>query len=175
MRGSDGWTIWVRRLWVVLAILSVSHVPLPVADFHDLQHNHGQGQICSLHNHLLLWHASDEGPGRPVFHVHWVLLSKPAFVSGARGPVFHADSPNPFDHKLSDDLPKLAAEASRRSPVERHLPSLLADVLSWLDASETLQGLPGAPRTGRGTCLRNFGATFPAHHSGPSRLQRWIC
>jgi len=55
-------------------ILSVIHVPLPQADFHNVRHHDAPGEVCLHHDHLLRWHPSaDSDVDRSLLHWHWFL------------------------------------------------------------------------------------------------------
>jgi hypothetical protein len=57
-----------------MLILSVIHVPLPQADFHNIRHQDGPGQICLHHDHLLRWHPSAESNDDvALLHWHWFV------------------------------------------------------------------------------------------------------
>ena len=78
----------LRILGIGIVILSVIHVPLPQADYHNVRHHDGFGEVCDHHDHLLRWHPSaDSDADLTLLHWHWFLpLLEPA---------------NP--HKRSDD------------------------------------------------------------------------
>jgi hypothetical protein len=61
-------------------ILSVIHVPLPQADYHNVRHHDGIGEVCEHHDHLLRWHPSaDSNADLTLLHWHWFLpLLEPA-------------------------------------------------------------------------------------------------
>ncbi len=93
-----------KLLGISLLIAGVVRVPLPQADYHNIRHHDGPGEICLLHDHLLRWHpsaASNEDVA--LLHWHWFVPlaeSDPNQQEGAdhRGPVLHAhfsDWPEP--------------------------------------------------------------------------------
>ena len=53
-----------------MLILSVVHVPLPQADYHNVRHHHARGEVCVYHDHLLRWHPS-AGSNDDVALLHW--------------------------------------------------------------------------------------------------------
>ena len=55
----------LRILFIGVVILSVIHVPLPQADYHNVRHHDGPGEICDHHDHLLRWHPSADIGCRP--------------------------------------------------------------------------------------------------------------
>lgn len=69
-----------RILSIGIVILSVIHIPLPQADFHNVRHHDGPGEICAHHDHLLRWHPSaGTSADLAVLHWHWFLpLLEPA-------------------------------------------------------------------------------------------------
>jgi hypothetical protein len=69
-----------RILGIGIVILSVIHVPLPQADYHNVRHHDGPGEVCDHHDHLLRWHPSaDSNADLTLLHWHWFLpLLEPA-------------------------------------------------------------------------------------------------
>ena len=81
-----------RILGIGMLILSVIHVPLPQADFHNIRHHDGPGQICIYHDHLLRWHPSAESnEDVSLLHWHWFV----PFVE----PGDQNQRPNDDDHR----------------------------------------------------------------------------
>jgi hypothetical protein len=160
-----------RCLSVTLVILSLAHVPLPVADFHVIGHLDGVGQLCPLHDHLLRWHASGNQSEKPVLHFHWAFLSTPAPDAGTPGRALRADAVDPLDIKPGELQQESAVAASVRPPVEKLAPALFIGLLS-----EPLAGGPShAMDAGFVPTSRNFAATFPPHLPTNTRLQRRVC
>jgi hypothetical protein len=57
-----------------MVILSLIHVPLPQADFHNIRHHDGPGQICLYHDHLLRWHPlAESNDDVAMLHWHWFV------------------------------------------------------------------------------------------------------
>src|SRR6516165_9514795 len=57
-----------------MLILSTIRVPLPQADYHNIRHHDGPGEICAYHDHLLRWHPSaDANDDVVLLHWHWVV------------------------------------------------------------------------------------------------------
>jgi hypothetical protein len=55
-------------------ILSVVHVPLPQADYHNIRHHDSSNEICVYHDHLLRWHPSaDLNDDVAILHWHWFV------------------------------------------------------------------------------------------------------
>jgi hypothetical protein len=70
----------LRILSIGIVVLSVVHIPLPQADYHNVRHHDGPGEICAHHDHLLRWHPSaDTSADLALLHWHWFLpLLEPA-------------------------------------------------------------------------------------------------
>ncbi len=63
-----------RTLGIGLVILSVIHVPLPQADYHNIRHHDAPGELCLYHDHLLRWHPSaDSDDDVSLLHWHWFV------------------------------------------------------------------------------------------------------
>jgi hypothetical protein len=61
-------------LGIGLLILSVIHVPLPQADYHNIRHHDAPGELCLYHDHLLRWHPSaDHDDDVSLLHWHWFV------------------------------------------------------------------------------------------------------
>ncbi len=84
-----------------MLILSVIHVPLPQADYHNIRHHHARGEVCVFHDHLLRWHPSaGSNDDVALLHWHWFIPlvegggSDPSADgqnrSPASGPALHA-------------------------------------------------------------------------------------
>jgi len=66
--------IGVRLLGVTMLIPGLCRVPLPQADFHNIRHHHGVGEVCPHHDHLLRWHpTASQDDDIAVMHWHWIL------------------------------------------------------------------------------------------------------
>ncbi len=64
----------VRLLWITLLIPGLIRVPLPQADFHNIRHHHGVGEVCPHHDHLLRWHpTASQDADVAVLHWHWII------------------------------------------------------------------------------------------------------
>jgi hypothetical protein len=67
------WQI-ARGLGIGILILSVVHVPLPQADYHNIRHHDAPGEICGYHDHLLRWHPSaNRDDDVTMLHWHWFV------------------------------------------------------------------------------------------------------
>ena len=64
----------VRLLWITMLIPGLIRVPLPQADFHNIRHHHGVGEVCPYHDHLLRWHpTASQDADVAVVHWHWII------------------------------------------------------------------------------------------------------
>ncbi len=64
----------LRILFIGVVVLSVIHVPLPQADYHNVRHHDGAGEVCDHHDHLLRWHPTAESDADvTLLHWHWFL------------------------------------------------------------------------------------------------------
>ena len=64
----------LRRCGVLLLALGLFRVPLPQADFHNIRHHDGAGEICPHHDHLLRWHPqASRNDDVSMLHWHWFL------------------------------------------------------------------------------------------------------
>jgi hypothetical protein len=67
---------WLRArdLGMGILILSLVHVPLPQADYHNIRHHDAAGEICVYHDHLLRWHPlADRDDDVTMLHWHWFV------------------------------------------------------------------------------------------------------
>jgi hypothetical protein len=84
----------LRRLGVVLLVLGLIRVPLPQADFHNIRHHHGAGEVCPHHDHLLRWHPkASQSDDVAMLHWHWFL---PQTQEGGGSPASGDDENTPF-------------------------------------------------------------------------------
>ena len=64
----------VRLLWITMLLPGLIRVPLPQADFHNIRHHHGVGEVCPYHDHLLRWHpTASQDADVAVVHWHWII------------------------------------------------------------------------------------------------------
>ncbi len=95
----------VRALGIGILIFGVIHVPLPQADYHNIRHHDGPGEVCPYHDHLLRWHPSATSDADvSILHWHWFipqgeLGDQPDRLGDANrgplsGPQLHAHVPN---------------------------------------------------------------------------------
>ena len=74
--GSDQRGFWRRAsdLGIGILILSLVHVPLPQADYHNIRHHDAANEICVYHDHLLRWHPSaNVDDDVTMLHWHWFV------------------------------------------------------------------------------------------------------
>jgi hypothetical protein len=90
----------LQILGVGIVILSVIHVPLPQADYHNVRHHDGFGEVCEHHDHLLRWHPSaDSNADVTLLHWHWFLpLLEPADPHQRSGDDHHRPGSGPSLH-----------------------------------------------------------------------------
>jgi hypothetical protein len=61
-------------LGIGIVIFGVIHVPLPQADYHNIRHHDGPGEVCPYHDHLLRWHSSaTDNADVALLHWHWFV------------------------------------------------------------------------------------------------------
>jgi hypothetical protein len=74
----------LRRFGVLLLALGLFRVPLPQADFHNIRHHDGRGEVCPHHDHLLRWHPkAGQNDDVAMLHWHWFV---PQSQDGDRSP-----------------------------------------------------------------------------------------
>jgi hypothetical protein len=76
MVAADRRVFWRRAgdLGIGMLILSLVHVPLPQADYHNIRHHDAPGEICGYHDHLLRWHPrADLDDDVSMLHWHWFV------------------------------------------------------------------------------------------------------
>jgi hypothetical protein len=97
----------VRSLGIGMAVLSVVHVPLPQADYHNIRHHDAPGEICVYHDHLLRWHpTADQDDDVSMLHWHWfVPLVAPGSQHQSAGDEQHSARPGPALHAHFGDWP----------------------------------------------------------------------
>ncbi|WP_435008964.1 hypothetical protein P12x_000213 [Tundrisphaera lichenicola] len=171
---SQGWSRHhrARILGISLLILSLLHAPWPQADFHNVRHQDGPGQVCEYHDHLLRWHP-DAGRADDVaiLHWHWFLPSSGPVEPGhsGAGPQLHAhvagwDAPTP-------EVGPIVVPDQSSNPLDSldSGPSLATG-----DAAFAIPGTPPCPPPNLRSA-HTFGATFAPGISFSSWLQRWSC
>ncbi len=64
----------MRLAWILMMIPGFLRIPLPQADFHNIRHHHGVGEVCPHHDHLLRWHPmASQNDDVAIVHWHWIL------------------------------------------------------------------------------------------------------
>jgi hypothetical protein len=80
----------LRLLTIALSIPGLFRVPLPQADFHNIRHHDGAGEVCPYHDHLLRWHpTANQNDDVAVLHWHWFVPRSEArdpFGGSSNGP-----------------------------------------------------------------------------------------
>src|SRR4051812_19560803 len=127
---------------ITLLILSLVHAPWPQADFHNVRHQDGPGQVCEHHDHLLRWHP-DAGQAEDVavLHWHWFLPSSGPVEPGhsGPGPQLHAHVAG-WDASAPDSGPTVVADRSSR-PLDPPSPSPgLAGLIAAFASSGEIAG-----------------------------------
>jgi hypothetical protein len=134
----------MRRLGIAVLALGLLHVPLPRADYHEIRHQHGRGEVCVHHDHLLRWHPeAGNADAVAMLHWHWFVPSvadstpdsdKEDAQSSRTKPVFHAHSDGLEPESIGD----LVVQADVRgrpvpqaAPLVPSLKSVLAPAF-WL-------------------------------------------
>src|SRR5947209_8241097 len=157
-----------RVLGISWLILSLVHAPWPQADFHNVRHHDGPGQVCEHHDHLLRWHP-DAGQAEDVaiLHWHWLLPSPNPVEPGHSGPglALHAFVDG-WDATTPDSGPAVVPDGSSRPIDPPPTAPLLAGGAAFL----------APPGDGPGPRLR----PGPVHVLAPRiplacSLQRWSC
>ncbi len=98
-------SITARVLLISLLILGVVHIPLPQADYHNIRHHDGPGELCVYHDHLLRWHpTANVNDDVSLLHWHWFVPpgelgdlghgASEGSSGSASGPAVHAHLPN---------------------------------------------------------------------------------
>ena len=136
-----------RALGFGLLILSLVHAPLPQADFHNVRHHDGPGQVCEHHDHLLRWHPdAAQAEDVAILHWHWFLPTSAPTDPGhaGEGPAMHAFIGG-WDASTPDGGPVVVPDRSSR-PLDvappRPLPVGVAPFTIAIDR-------PGLPRAAR--------------------------
>ncbi len=167
-----------RILGIGIVILSVIHVPLPQADYHNVRHHDGPGEVCDHHDHLLRWHPSaDSNADLTLLHWHWFLpLLEPAnphqrpdddHHRPGSGPALHAhvgDGLVPEDWR-GEPLIGLAGAWQLIDQLALDISSMSADHLSAASG----MGSPAGHLTGRASPAD----AARAHRA--AMFQRWNC
>ena len=165
-----------RTFGIMCLALSLVHSPLPWPDFHNVRHHDGTGEICANHEHLLRWHPDAKlAEDVAMLHWHWFVPldggSVPA--NGHDGLTLHASAPewpcgSLCEHRNSVSTPCEITQA-------------LTGVIRTLtnpDVATIFSLQPDPPpklRLGAASLLTCYSATFRAHASLPTLLQRWTC
>jgi hypothetical protein len=168
-----------RALGISILVLSVVHIPLPQADYHNIRHHDAPGEVCVYHDHLLRWHPSaDHDADVSMLHWHWfVPLAVPDSQHQSPSDDQHSSRPGPSMHAQFGDWP---APDWRGEPVVR--PDSRGRLLDHLlvgrsDASQAdllNQLTPIDLRKGR-VSRRTDDAVGGVRASRTALFQRWNC
>ena len=164
----------IRVLGVGLLILGLVHAPMPQADFHNVSHQDGPGQVCELHDHLLRWHP-DAGTAEDVavLHWHWLLPTMNPVQGDKLGenvPKIHAHVDD-WQGIQVDDGPNYFASSAARSIDPPPSSPLTAFDLAAISLPSDHRGLRAGPEPP----VRAFGSTLTTHESLSCWLSRWSC
>jgi hypothetical protein len=158
-------------LGIGLLILSLGHTPLPQADFHNIRHHDGPGEICRFHEHLLQWHPNAAlADDVAVLHWHWILPA-PGWPGGdacGDSAGLHAQVPD-WSALAWNGAPQLLPEGSIRLANRPELEPLapFAPQLHVHSAALLARSGPSASHA--------FSATFAPRIPIASLLSRWVC
>lgn len=159
----------LRLLGIALLILGVGHVPLPRADFHNIRHHDGPGEVCGLHAHLLRWHPdADAAVDVALLHWHWAPPDAPQ--GSDHGSVARLTAPD-WMGMSPDEAPRWAPTPPPRlidRPVAPTSP--IASILAFVEPRHAWASMRAGPRTAHA-----FGATFAPRVSRNALLQLWTC
>jgi hypothetical protein len=160
-----------RILGIGLLILSLIHTPLPQADFHNIRHHDGPGEVCEHHDHLLRWHpGATSADDVAVLHWHWFLpqAGNPDPAPVGAGPAVHAHVAD-WLAPTWESGPRILPDHSSRL-LGRLASCTLTALLPGLPAEAPHPILHGQPRRALAFC-----ATFAPRAPLNSLLQRWVC
>jgi hypothetical protein len=135
----------LRVLGIGILILSTIRVPLPQADYHNIRHHDGPGEVCVYHDHLLRWHPwADTAADVAMLHWHWFA---PLVEPGAGRP---------------------GGDEEHRAPGSR--PALHAHLGDWPEPDWTGTPLIRPDTRGRLVGLLTLGLNGPSTPSASARI-----
>lgn len=173
MRRGRHRSLFARAFGIFLMIPSLLQLPLPRLDFHVIRHQHGAGEVCAKHDHLLRWHPqAADGRDVAVLHWHWLLprVADPTAVdpAGKPLPLVHAHD---GDH---EGLDPSYGTTLVREPTRPDGRGLLAEPLDH-DRVPAIRLVPPAPPPlEHGPALAGFPDRARSADS-LSLLVRWNC
>ncbi|MDR3632754.1 MAG: hypothetical protein P4L84_02900 [Isosphaeraceae bacterium] len=158
-----------RGLGDIGLIFSLVHTPLPQADYHNIRHHDGPGELCAYHDHLLRWHPqATAAEDVAVLHWHWFLpqSERPEAPAGGEGPAWHAHVADWDASQWDAGPPRLSPPSVRfaERPAPSPIKALAPDLADALNPPRLASHPPQA-----------FSATFAPRVSLASLLQRWAC
>jgi hypothetical protein len=151
---------------------------LPQADYHNIRHHHGAGEMCPHHDHLLRWHpTASQNEDVAVLHWHWLAPQSVTSTSPADGGQDdHAPAAPPALHAYLPDClePDWQAEPVIRSEgrwgdgdsasrLAIALPAASSPSLHFADS-------PATAPPGSSFCAPTLGERGPLAH-----VERWDC
>ncbi|HWE37259.1 MAG TPA: hypothetical protein VG406_11890 [Isosphaeraceae bacterium] len=161
-----------RAAWVAALVVGLGPLPLPKADYHNVRHHDGPGEVCVLHDHLLRWHPG-AGVAEDVAVLHWHWIPPAADPTGVPNsddrPSLRAVSPDWLAPSW-DEAPRLAADPSSRwatGLVPDDLAHSYALTAGPLDLDAPIRARAG-PRPG-------IAATAFGRVPRTALLQHWSC
>jgi hypothetical protein len=169
----------VRALGIGILIFGVIHVPLPQADFHNIRHHDGPGELCPFHDHLLRWHPSATSAADvSILHWHWFIpqrelgdhQERPGETN--RGPLsvplLHAHLPNAL---LPDWPGELVTSLDGRSRLAGQV------TLAFLTSSSPLHSneLAALDPSSRRSCSLSYECCGGLRAERSAMFQRWNC
>ena len=160
-----------------IVILSVIHIPLPQADYHNVRHHDGPGEVCVHHDHLLRWHPrAHVNADLTLLHWHWFLpMLEPGDPHQRSDDDHHRPGSGPALHAHVGD--GLVPEQWRREPLLRTAgASQLIDQLT-LHISDLCSGDSSAGATGpQDRSLAGCTSPVGSVRAHPTAIfQRWNC
>ncbi len=161
-----------RRLhWlgIALLILGVVHVPWPRADFHNIRHHDGPGEVCGVHEHLLRWHP-DAGQAEDVALLHWHWVPADAPFGPEPAPTARLVAPDGMGMAF-DEAPRWAPAPAPRLVDRPSAPAApIVPIANPADSRSAWAVLRAGPRP-----THDFCATFAPRVSRTTLLQHWSC
>ena len=105
----------LRRFGVVLLALGLFRVPLPQADFHNIRHHDGTGEVCPHHDHLLRWHPkASQNEDVAMLHWHWFVPQSQAVIARRAATTRTLPASGPRPSRLPGRLPRARLECRPR-------------------------------------------------------------
>ncbi len=152
----------LARLMVALSALSLIHIPLPQADFHNVRHHDGPGEYCPFHDHLLAWHpTADTNADVSLLHWHWFVSLEDMGGNTRAADSHHGPGPGPSMHAQQGEGPAFDWSASAALCVDQSSHRGSSDIGS---AALVCLAILDQPHT-QSFSRRPTSACFPSAHS----------